>query len=287
VTRAITGATIVAGVAGSPVAHSLSPLIHNAWIAAAGLDAVYVPFAPPQAGFADFARGLIGGAIRGLNVTTPFKQDALSVATRASERAVRAGAANLLVFSVGGGVFADNTDGEGLLAALAARAPSFDPAAGAVTIIGAGGAARGAAAALKEAGAPDIRIVNRTASRAAALAALVGAPARATPAGVAAFVAVQLVVNATTLGLGGGAGPAAEFAAVRPGALALDMVYRPLRTDFLARAEQSGLVTVDGLEMLIRQAAPSFEALFGAPPPSVDVRALCLRALRESAGEGA
>jgi len=287
VTGAISGATVVAGVAGSPVAHSLSPLIHNAWIAAAGLDAVYVPFAPPQDAFADFAHGLIGGAIRGLNVTTPFKEDALAVATRASDRALRAGAANLLVFDVDGGIFADNTDGEGLLAALAGRAPGFDPAAGAVTILGAGGAARGAAAALKEAGAPDIRIVNRTASRAADLATLIGAPARAMAPGVAPFEAVQLVVNATTLGLGGGAGPVAAFAAARPGAVALDMVYRPLRTDFLARAEQAGLATVDGLEMLIRQAAPSFEALFGAPPPPVDVRALCLAALGESVGASA
>jgi len=282
VTRAISGATIVAGVAGSPVAHSLSPLIHNAWIAAAGLDAVYVPFAPPRDAFVSFARGLVGGAIRGLNVTTPFKQDALQVATRASERALRAGAANLLVFGEGAVVFADNTDGEGLLAALAARAPRFEAAAAPATILGAGGAARGAAAALKEAGAPEIRIVNRTASRATELADLIGAPARAMDAGVAAFEAVQLVVNATTLGLGGGTGPAAAFAAMRPGAVALDMVYRPLRTEFLAAAARTGLVTVDGLAMLIAQAAPSFEALFGAPPPPIDVRALCLRALGES-----
>jgi shikimate dehydrogenase len=286
VTRAISGATIVAGVAGSPVAHSLSPLIHNAWIAAAHLDAVYVPFAPPRDGFARFARGLIGGALRGLNVTTPFKEDALQVATRSSERALQAGAANLLVFAQGG-VFADNTDGEGLLAALAARAPRFEAAAGPVTILGAGGAARGAAAVLKEAGAPEIRIVNRTQSRAVDLAAFIGAPARAMAADSTAFETAQLVVNATTLGLGGGTGPFAEFAAMRPGAIALDMVYRPLRTDFLARAARAGLATVDGLEMLIAQAAPSFLALFGARPPPIDVRALCVKALGEQVGDSA
>ena len=286
-TRAISGATIVAGVAGSPVAHSLSPVIHNAWIAAAGLDAVYVPFSLPRDGFARFARGLVGGAVRGLNVTTPFKADALQAATRASERAVRAGAANLLVFGDDGGVFADNTDGEGLLAALAARAPRFETSAAPVTILGAGGAARGAAAALKEAGAPEIRIVNRTQSRAGDLAAFIGAPSRAMAADATAFETAQLVVNATTLGLGGGMGPLAEFAAMRPGAIALDMVYRPLRTDFLARAARAGLATVDGLEMLIAQAAPSFQALFGAPPPPIDVRSLCAKALGEQVGDSA
>ena len=119
-TRRISGATVVAGVAGSPVKHSLSPLIHNAWIAAAGLDAVYVPFSPPADGFAVFARGLAGGAVRGLNVTVPFKETALEVATRATARAGAAGAANLLVFETDGAIVADNTDGEGLLGALAA-----------------------------------------------------------------------------------------------------------------------------------------------------------------------
>lgn len=280
---AITGATVVAGVAGSPVAHSLSPLIHNAWIAAAGLDAVYVPFAPPHDGFARFAHGLIGGAIRGLNVTVPFKENALAVATLASQRALAAGAANLLLFGAGGGIFADNTDGEGLIAALAARAPGFDPAGGPATILGAGGAARGAAAALRAAGAPEIRIVNRTVRRAAELATFIGEPARAVEAGRGAFEDATLIVNATTLGLGGGAGPSADFAVARPGAAALDMVYRPLRTEFLARAAAAGLGTVDGLEMLIRQAAPSFEALFGLKPPALDMRALCLPALGESA----
>ena len=146
--RTITGKTLVAGVAGAPVAHSLSPLIHNAWLEAAGIDGVYVAFTPPADGFAAFARGLAGGAIRGLNVTVPFKEVALDIATRASDRATRAGAANLLVFEPGGEIRADNTDGEGLIGALAAQAPGWRPGAGPVVILGAGGAARGAAAAL-------------------------------------------------------------------------------------------------------------------------------------------
>ena len=277
--RAITGATLVAGVAGAPVEHSLSPLIHNAWLAAAGIDGVYVAFRPPADAFAAFARGLAGGAVRGLNVTVPFKETALELATDASDRALGAGAANLLVFEPDGGVRADNTDGEGLIAALAAQAPAWRPGAGPVVILGAGGAARGAAAALIAAGADEIRLVNRSRGRAGSLAAALGPAARAVESGVQAFDGAALVINATTLGLGGGAGPDAAFEAMRPDAVALDMVYRPLRTEFLARAKQAGLRTVDGLAMLIGQAAPSFETLFGAPPPAIDVRGLCLKAL--------
>lgn len=277
----ITGVTAVAGVAGLPVTHSLSPLIHGAWIEAARLDAVYAPFAATIEDFGLFVKSLRGGVIRGLNVTVPFKERALELATRVSDAAQRAGAANLLIFEPTGAIVADNTDGVGLLAALAEQAPGFRVASGPVVILGAGGAARGAAAALVEAGAPEVRIVNRTHERAETLAAAVGARAMALDG--AAFDGAALVINATTLGLGGGAGPAAAFQAAAPGAVALDMVYRPLRTEFLERAAKAGLVTVDGLAMLISQARPSFEAFFGAPPPAIDVRAICLTALGETA----
>jgi shikimate dehydrogenase len=264
------------------VGHSLSPLIHNAWLAASGLDGVYVPFSPPAEGFTAFAKGLAGGAVRGLNVTVPFKEAALRLATHPSQRAVRAGAANVLVFEPGGEILADNTDGEGLLGALAAQAPGFDPQVGPAVVLGAGGAARGAAAALADAGAPEVRIINRSPDRAVELAHSLGDPVRAAELNLAAFTGARLIVNATSLGLGGLVGPAAPFQRT-PGAVVMDMVYRPLRTEFLERAEKAGLVAVDGLEMLIRQAAPSFEAFFGAPPPPIDVRRLCLAELGEPA----
>ena len=277
----VTGAAVVAGVVGSPIAHSLSPLIHGTWIEAARLDAVYAPFAAKTEDFGLFVKSLRGGVIRGLNVTVPFKERALELATSASERAKRAGAANLLIFEPTGAIAADNTDGVGMLVALGEQAPGFDVTSGPAVILGAGGAARGAAAALVDAGAPDVRIVNRTHARAEALAGAIGARAVTLDAG--AFEGARLIVNATTLGLGGGAGPAAVFQAAAPGAVALDMVYRPLRTEFLERAARAGLVTVDGLAMLIGQARPSFEAFFGMAPPAIDVRALCLAALGETA----
>jgi shikimate dehydrogenase len=286
----VTGAAVVAGVCGQPIRHSMSPLIHNAWIAAAGLDAAFVPFAPAEAAFEAFVEGLRGGAIRGLNVTIPFKERALARADRCSDLARLAGAANLLVFEADGTIVADNTDGPGLIAAIAAQAPGFDLTAAPVVILGAGGAARGAAAALALAGAPRISLVNRTIARAEAIAASIGQArpgvVEAAPeSGLDALMSqAGLVINATSLGLGGGPGPAARLELTPDTAVVVDMVYKPLRTEFLHRAEQAGRRTVDGLEMLLRQAVPSFEAFFGvAPPAGVDVRALALAQLGEAA----
>jgi shikimate dehydrogenase len=186
------------------------------------------------------------------------------------------------VFGKDGSLLADNTDGAGMLAALAEQAPSFRVTDGPALILGAGGAARGAAAALVAAKAPEIRIANRTATRAGELAGELGAPCRAVAPAAEAFDDVALLVNATTLGLGGGRGPETWLERAAPGAVVLDMVYKPLRTELLHRAAGAGCLPVDGLAMLIGQAVPSFEAFFGAPPPAIDVRALCLRALGEA-----
>jgi shikimate dehydrogenase len=280
---AITGATTVAGVAGNPVRHSLSPLIHNAWIQAAGIDAVYVPFAPLGDRFHHFVDGLRGGAVRGVNVTIPFKEVALAMADEASVRAQGAAAANLLLFEPDGTVVADNTDGLGLLAALAAQAPGFDVTAAPIALIGAGGAARGAASALLAAGAPEVRIVNRTLAKAEAVAGALHGAVKACPLSAAAeaFEGVGAVINATSASLSGG-DLAVPLEATPESAVVMDMVYRPLRTVFLQRAEALGRPTVEGLEMLIRQAVPSFEAFYGRTPPAdVDVRALAIAKLGE------
>ena len=281
----ISGAAIVGGVCGAPIKHSMSPLIHNAWIQAAGLDAVYAPFAPRPEDFETFVNGFRGGAIRGLNVTIPFKERALACADTASDLARMAGAANLLIFAEDGAIHADNTDGLGLLGAIAAQAPGFDVTAAPVVILGAGGAARGAVAALLLAGAPKVTIVNRTLARAQELVDAFGAKVFAAEevALPGLLAEAGLVINATSLGLGGGEGPAADFALTPDTAVVMDMVYKPLRTEFLRRAEAAGRRTVDGLEMLLRQAIPSFEAFYGeAPSPRVDVRGMALKLLGEA-----
>jgi shikimate dehydrogenase len=260
-TRDVTAESVVAGVVGAPIRQSLSPLIHNAWLAAAGVDGIYVAFAPPADGFRGFVEGLRGGAIRGLNVTAPFKIEALAAADEASAAAAGAGSANLLLFEADGRIVADSTDGEGLLRAIAEQAPGFDARGGPAVILGAGGAARAAATALIGAGAPQVFLVDRTSERAQAAAAALGG--------------ARLVVNA----LPAGASVELELGAAARDCVVMDMVYRPLRTPLLAAAEALGLRTVDGLAMLIAQARPSYRAFFGLDPPAdFDVRALAAAA---------
>jgi shikimate dehydrogenase len=284
--RPISGATRVAGVIGRPVAHSLSPLLHNAWIEAAGLDAVYLALSPSEDWLGPFINGCRGGLLAGLNVTLPFKTHALELADHASERAWRAGAANLLLFGEDDQVAADNTDGLGLLAAFATQAPGFDVSGQLVTVLGAGGAARGAAAALVGAGAAAVRLVNRTRERAEQIVEVLGARIQVfgwdqLPA---AFDGAAALINSTSLGLEGGEPLTLSLDGLPATALVMDMVYRPLRTPLLVAAAAAGHPTVDGLEMLIGQARPSFEALFDqAPPADVDVRALALAALGDAA----
>ena len=274
------GAAIVAGVVGRPIRHSLSPLIHNAWIAAAGLDAVYVPFDVADGGFETFVDSLRDGGVRGLNVTLPFKARALACADTADAAARDADPANLLIYRTDDVLEARNTDGLGLIEALQRQAPQLVLGGAGVVVLGAGGGARGAVSALLAAGARTVTIVNRTLARAEALAAA-SAKARALPWSelAAALATADLVINATSAELAG-VRLDVPWRAAPTSAVAMDMVYRPLNTAFLQAAAQHGLATVDGLEMLIGQARPTFEALFGrAPPESVNVRALALKAL--------
>ena len=277
----ISGKTLVAGVTGRPVAHSLSPMLHNAWLAAAGIDGVYVPFPVTESGFRDFVNGLRGGAVRGLNVTLPFKSQALAAADSLSDIALRSGAANVLVFEADGRILADNTDGVGLLAAFAAQAPNWSVRDGPVTVLGAGGAARGAVAALLAAGAPKVWLVNRTLARAEAIALDLGAGvAPLAPADAARALADgTAVINATSAGLSGQGALEVDLGVTDPATVIMDMVYKPLVTPFLAQARALGRTTVDGLEMLIGQARPAFQAFYGQSAPDLDVRALAIKAL--------
>jgi shikimate dehydrogenase len=267
--------TTQAGVAGFPITHSLSPVLHGAWIEAAGLDARYDAFGPdsPEAFEALLARGRTG-ALRGLNVTAPYKEQAFAAADVLSDAARLVGSANLLVFE-DGRIRGDSTDGQGLMLALAEQAPDLDVRGQAVVVLGAGGAARAAAGALAKAGAA-VRIVNRSPERAERLAADVG-PSVIVAEAPEAFGEAVLVVNALSVR------PDLDLAVLEPGTVVMDMTYRPLETPLLAAARARGLTPVDGLAMLIGQARPSFEALFGASPPAIDVRGLILARLGETA----
>jgi len=276
----ITGRAKVAGVVGRPVGHSLSPGLHGAWIEAAGIDAVYAPFEPAGETFSTLVKGLAGAGVCGVNVTLPFKEQALALADKASPDAEAAGAANLLLFDAAGGISAHNTDGLGLLAAFAAQAPKVDLTSGPVVLLGAGGAARGAAAALIGAGTRELRIVNRTVERAFNLAARFGGHGFGIGDADKAFEGAVAIINATSAGLGADAQPDWPLEAAPGQSAVMDMVYKPLETPFLAKARALGKPTVDGLAMLIGQARPSFMALFGLEPPgTLDVRSLLEGAL--------
>jgi len=251
--------------------------MHNAWIAAADLDAVYIPFAiAPDTAEAAF-RALPALGIAGLNVTVPHKETALRVADTVTERARIIGAANLLTVDRDGGLQADNTDALGFLYGL--ETSSAD-ASGPCVMLGAGGAARAVVAALADAGCAQLRIVNRSADRAKDLAALaerlgLAVTTHSFDAVGEALKGARLLVNATSLGLKGGAPLDVSLDGLAPDAAVYDLIYTPLETPLLRDARAAGLTTIDGLHMLIGQARPSFEALFGvAPPADVDVRAL-------------
>lgn len=267
-----------AAVIGRPIAHSLSPVIHTAWLEAAGLEGRYVALAPKTA--EAFRTLLEGGELVGCNVTAPYKEDAFAWAVdngaRIGPEARAAGSANLLV--LGREVRADSTDGLGMIEAIRQQAPDLDISSGASVVLGAGGAARAAVHALRAEGAPDIRVVNRTVARARDLAASFddGVSAWSLEDVAEALDGSHLLINAASMIDPPDPAPMA-------GGAVLDMTYRPLETPLLARARARGLAPVDGLAMLIGQARPSFEALFGAPVPDVDVRAICLKALE---GEG-
>jgi shikimate dehydrogenase len=245
----------LAGVLGDPVEHSRSPAIHNAAFEALGLDWRYVKLPVAAELFAETVRALPESGYRGANVTIPHKEAALAVADQASDAASAIGAANTLTFD-DGAIHADNTDAGGLLAAL-----PREPRGMATLVLGAGGAGRAAAWALREAGA-EVSIWNRTSERASALAADLEV------ASVEAPVAADLVVNATSVGL------APEdsleelpIAWIDPPTIAVELVYGDHETPFQAWAEAGGSEVVDGLEVLVRQGALSFERWTGREPP--------------------
>lgn len=257
----------LAGVVGWPVGHSKSPVIHGHWLKRHGLAGWYVAMAVAPEDAKRALRALPALGFRGANVTLPHKETALAVADAASERARRIGAANTLVVR-DGGLEADNTDGFGFLENMRQQAPGWRADAGPALVLGAGGAARAVVHALAEAGAPEVRIVNRTRARAEALAEMVGGVARVHEWSRAedAMEGCATLVNTTSLGMAGQPPLELRLDAAPHTAVATDIVYTPLVTPFLATARHSGLATVDGLGMLLHQARLGFERWFGVAP---------------------
>ncbi len=257
------------GVIGWPVAHSRSPAMFTAAFAACGLeDWSYqrLPLAPEL--FEQTVPALGAAGFLGVNVTIPHKQAALALANRASNAARAIGAANTLTFAPDGTISAENTDAPGLVAALG-RSPQDMSA----LVLGAGGSARAAVWGLLNAGAAEVSLWNRTASRAIDLAAEMGARAVSEPVGA------DLLVNCTSVGLQRSASDADALNQlglsvdhVGRYAYVIDLVYRDGSTPLLAVARSQGLATVDGLQVLVAQGALSFELWTGRPAPFESMR---------------
>jgi shikimate dehydrogenase len=257
----------LAGVIGWPIGHSLSPRVHGHWLARYRIAGYYVPIGLAAEGLAEGLRALPRLGFRGVNVTIPHKEAALDLADTASELATLVGAANTLTF-VKGAIHADSTDGYGFIANLRQRAPEWRAAAGPALVLGAGGAARAIVAALLAEGAPEIRVANRTADRAAAVAAHFGARVAGVDWAEAALAArgAATLVNTTALGMDGATDVPPGLDTAPRTALVTDLVYGREATPFLAEARRRGFATVDGLGMLLHQAAPGFERWFGRRP---------------------
>lgn len=258
-----------AEVIGDPIAHSKSPLIHNFWLGKLGIDAEYRAARVRPEELADyFMRKRDDPAWRGCNVTIPHKETVLALADVVTDRAALIGAANTLIFRKDGRLHADNTDGYGFIANLRQNAPAWNPEAGPAAVIGAGGAARAVIASLIEVGAPEIRLANRTRARAEALRAEFGAKVIVSEWVQAGNMldGATTVVNTSSLGMEGKPEFRVPLDALSPRAVVTDLVYTPLRTRFLDDAAANGCLTVDGLGMLLHQAAPAFERWFGIRP---------------------
>jgi shikimate dehydrogenase len=264
----ISGKARVAGVMGWPVGHSRSPRLHGHWLREHAIDGAYVPLAVPPERLGDAVRGLGALGLRGCNVTVPHKEAVIPLLDRIDATARATGAVNTVVVEAEGTLSGSNTDVFGFMENLREGAPDWRPARTVAVVVGAGGAARAVAWALREAGATEVRVVNRTHDRAARLAADIGGPVHAVAWAEreAALDGAGLLVNTTTQGMEGQARLDLRLDALPRTAIVNDIVYVPLTTPLLADAAARGNPVVDGLGMLLHQARPGFAAWFGAEP---------------------
>lgn len=270
----------LAGVIGSPISHSKSPQLHRHWLKTYGIPGDYIPMDVAAQDLENVLRTLPKAGFVGVNITIPHKEAVLEIADLVTDRATLIGAANTLIFRKDGHIHADNTDGYGFVENLKTGAPTWQPAAGPATVLGAGGAARAVIASLVDAGVPEILLSNRTRVRAEKLADDFGNRVTVIDWVQAGNILEEsaLVVNTTSLGMIGKPNMRVPLDGLRRGTVVTDLVYTPLKTDLLAAAEQAGCITVDGLGMLLHQAVPAFERWFGKRP-DVDsaARAAALR----------
>lgn len=258
----------LAGIMGWPIMHSRSPRLHGYWLAQHGLAGSYVPLAIEPAGLERALRALPALKFAGVNLTIPHKEAALKIVDRIDAVGKRVGAVNTVKVEADGSLSATNTDAFGFIASIEEADPAWRADAGPVVVLGAGGAARAILAGLIDKGAKDIRLTNRTASRANDLAREFGGSVRgvAWSARTDVLDGAAMLVNTTSQGMVGQPPLDIDLSKLPKSALVSDAVYVPLETPLLAAARKRGNRTVDGLGMLLHQARPAFHAFFGIMP---------------------
>ena len=268
----MTASVPLAAVIGDPIGHSKSPVLHGFWMRAYQISGHYVALHVTSADLEQVLAAMPRMGFVGANVTIPHKETVLDLADIVTDRARAIGAANTVTFHKDGKIEADNTDGHGFLANIQQNAPAFDAKDGAAVILGAGGAAKAVIYALLEAGAPQVRVLNRNLDRAKNLSARFGD--RVSVHEVSDLPNLlgdcNLLVNSTSLGMIGQPPLAADLSNLPKTAVVNDIVYAPLETDLLKQARAMGAVAVDGLGMLLHQAAPGFAKWFGKEPAVTD-----------------
>ncbi len=275
----ITGATKIYGIIGYPVSHSLSPLMQNAALSAAKIDGVYLPFAVKPEQLSAAVSGFRAVQLSGFNVTIPHKTSIISLLDELAPTAVQAGAVNTVV-NDNGRLVGHNTDGDGLLKSLKEDL-KFDPADSRVLLIGAGGAARGALAALCRAGVASVTVCNRTAGTASRLITdfklnYPGIDLKVIENGSLSYdlpADIDLVINATSLGMAGEKIEGLSLALLPDHAKVYDMVYNPAITPLLFEARGRGLMSVNGLGMLVSQGELAFSLWHSIAPETAVMRA--------------
>lgn len=264
----ITGKTRLTGLLGWPVGQTKSPRLHNHWLKHHGIDGVFVPLPVAPTDLAAVVQVMPRMGFIGFNVTVPHKQAMLGLVDRLDPLAASIGAVNCVLVGENGGLEGRNTDAAGFMANLREARPDFAADAGPVALLGAGGGARAAAAALISAGAKEIRLINRSRGKAEELAAAMGPVVR--PVDWAqrheALAGAALLINSTSLGMNGQ--PPLDLALddLPKSALVNDLVYAPLDTELLQTARRRGNDVADGLGMLLNQAVPAFATWWGVTP---------------------
>lgn len=262
----------MAAVMGWPVMHSLSPLMHNTWMEQEGLTGTYVPLAIEPGTLEPALRALHPLGFAGCNLTIPHKLDAMTIVDEVDEVAKKIGAMSCVVVNQDGSLFGTNNDWLGFVGNLKQFFPDFRAETGPVTVIGAGGGGRAVCYAMLDQGAPEIRLVNRTPEEPALIAAEFGGPI--TPVDWAerhdALDGAVMVVNATSQGMKGEPALDIQLDALPLSALAVDIIYTPLETPFLAAARMRGNPTLNGLGMLLHQGPAAWKRWFGIEPAITD-----------------